>query len=88
MVNCSGREGSTARHWDCEEIAGVLEWGGDSRGRRIWCPPRPWRALTLGTLDGIDAEPGPYDDLGVEIMIGCLLIDVTSRLKHQFIDRL
>lgn len=34
-----------------------------SLGRPIWFSTRPWRALALSTLDGVDLEPKPCHHL-------------------------
>lgn len=74
IVTCIGRERSTVRLQDCEEVSDIVTWVGDNQVLPNWCAVRPWRALALGTLDGGDKEPGPNLNVGVDYMRTCLSV--------------
>lgn len=62
--------------------------GGSNWAQPIWCSTRSWVAPVIGIFDEADVKSELSQNLGVDEMIGCLLIDLGIRITHQMFDRL
>lgn len=86
-MTCSNQKG-VLHAGGTEEKLAVVELGGGSRGRPVWCSTRRWHALALGTRDIADKERELSHYLGKDSLIDFFLIHLEFSYKAQFIAKL
>lgn len=65
---------STVRHWDCDGVMIVVEWGDGSRDRPMECSARPWCGFDSDTSKSADTELKPNEHLGIDYFKSCLKV--------------